>query len=83
MRACLREKGISDDVIEIALNKYCPDDSDILVADLNKRFGPDGLIPAPGDLAYQKLIHSYQRKGFRFSDIREAFTKYSKSSDDL
>ncbi len=83
MRACLREKGISDDVIEIALNEYCPDDSDILVADLNKRFGPDGLIPSPGDLAYQKLIQSYQRKGFRFSDIREAFTKYSKPSDDL
>lgn len=77
MRAALKEKGISDDIIESALRAYGPDDSDIILTDLLKRFGQDGQIPDIKDPAYQKLIQSYQRKGFRFSDIREAFSQYA------
>jgi SOS response regulatory protein OraA/RecX len=83
MRAALQSKGISDDIIESALHNYGPDESEIILSDLIKRLGPEGQIPDRADPAYQKLVLSYQRRGFRFSDIREAFSHYSDNGYDL
>lgn len=83
LRAALRDMGISDDVIEEALCTYGPSEQDIILNDLGKRFGPEGRIPDPKDPAYNKLIQSYLRKGFRFSDIREAIRDFTASENDL
>ena len=83
LRAALRDMGISDDIIESALRVYGPSDQDIILIDLEKRFGPDGRLPDVKEPAYNKLLQSYLRKGFRFSDIREAFREYTDSENDL
>ena len=78
IRAALRGRGISEDIIDAALQQSELEETDIILSDLEKRFGPDGEIPGTEDPAYHKLLQSYLRKGFRFGDIREAFSLYSK-----
>ena len=80
IRASLRERGISDEIIEDALDQCGAEDINVILSDLEKRLMPEGKLPDPGDPAYNKMIQTYLRRGFRFGDIREAFSVYTKSS---
>jgi regulatory protein len=65
----LKQKGISDEIIQQVLEESGWNDMDGIAAEIRKRFGAEPDISVLSDRERQKLCQSLVRKGFRYSDI--------------
>lgn len=67
----LREKGVSDDIIEKVLEREGPDEAENIRRIILKKYAGTDL-PEKGSADYQKLCRSLVRRGYSWRDISRA-----------
>jgi regulatory protein len=72
----LKQKGISDEIIQKVLEESEWDDKDGIALEIRKRYGSDAKLDLLTDRERQKLCQSLMRKGYRSSDISSYLRNY-------
>ncbi len=74
----LASKGVPEDVIEREMESYPINDIANILTLMERRFCPEDL---QDDMRRQKIFGYFMRKGFNFSDVKEAIRRFSIDDD--
>lgn len=70
----LRQKGISDDVIRLAMDETEWDDLDGIYYEIRKRYSAEVELSELSEKERQKFYQALLRKGYHYADIKRVFT---------
>ena len=79
----LRQKGLSDEVIQEAMETAEWTDDEGIVREIRRRFTSTEQIMALSEKDRQKFIQSLMRKGYGYSDVRYAIRHFEEAEEEM